>query len=105
MVFPKHLLGGKNVRIYNMATASFETDRSFLTVTALLNYLRDTLGERWGENTMVGMMMTDTDLVVRVTPRTYLRYDRAAHMVGSGSDWYQANDAFAAVHDGSFVAV
>ncbi|MBE6953131.1 MAG: S-layer homology domain-containing protein [Ruminococcaceae bacterium] len=105
MVFPNNLLGGKNVRIYNTATASFETDRSFLTVTALLNYLRDTLGERWGENTMVGMMMTDTDLVVRVTPRTYLRYDRAAHMVGSGSDWYPANDAFAAVPDGSFVAV
>lgn len=103
--FEQNLFSGKTVRLYHTVTAEFETGHNFLTVTSLMEYLRSDIGALWGGDTVVSMSVTEEDLVVRITPPSYLRYDRAAQTVTLNGRSYPTDDAFAAVPDGAFVTV
>lgn len=104
-VFDRNLLSGRNVWLYNTVTAELDRSQTFLTVSSLLDYLQTDLGARWGEDTVISLSSAGNDLVVRLTPLTYLRYDREAQTVGLNGIFYPTDETFAAVPDGAVVAV
>ena len=110
--FPAASLSDSAVFLCDTADGSVWQKSDVENVVDLIEYVRTEYGERYGADTSAVLSMSDGYIVLRVSPKQYLRFDRSA-LTGEGGRYvyrlngelYAADDVFSALPDGMVLSV